>query len=130
MEVYIPYSFSQRKPSKPWFNTVCFRVIHDEEVAHKRYLSLPSPESHALYISTRSHAKSLLQLAKHSFIDRKCQNLSNSNSPRDFWYLAISICNNFTSSSFPPLCHPDGTTAISSVYKAELFSQTFTNNSG
>ena len=63
------------------------------------------------------------QFAKHSFINRKCQNLSNSNSPRDFWYLAKNI-NNFTSSSFPPLFYPDGTTATSSVSKADLFSQT------
>ncbi|MPC19900.1 hypothetical protein E2C01_012831 [Portunus trituberculatus] len=39
-----------------------------------------------------------------------------------------NISNNLTS-SFPSLFHPDGTTAISSVSKAELFSQTFTNNS-
>ena len=58
MEAYIPHSFSQPKPSKPWFNTACSRAIHDREVAHKRYLSLPSPESHALYISARNHAKS------------------------------------------------------------------------
>ncbi|MPC35471.1 hypothetical protein E2C01_028895 [Portunus trituberculatus] len=29
MEVYIPHSFSQPKPSKPWFNTACSRAIHD-----------------------------------------------------------------------------------------------------
>ena len=54
-------------------------VIHDREVAHKgNYLSFPSPESRALYISTRNHAKSILQLAKHSFINRKCQKLRSS----------------------------------------------------
>ncbi|MPC69949.1 hypothetical protein E2C01_064183 [Portunus trituberculatus] len=125
MEAYIPHFFSQPKHSKPWFNTACSRAIHDREVANKWYLSLPSPESHALYISARNHAKSVLQLAKHSFIGRKCQNFSNSNSPRDFWHLAKNISNNFTSSFFPPLFHPDGTTAISSVSKAKLYSQTF-----
>ena len=129
MEAYIPHSFSRPKPSKPWFNTACSRAIHDREVAHKRYLSLPSPESHALYISARNHAKSVLQLAKNSFIHRKCQNLSRYNSPRDFWHLAKNISNNFTSSSFPPLVQPDGTNAISSISKAELFAQTFANNS-
>ncbi|MPC47400.1 hypothetical protein E2C01_041145 [Portunus trituberculatus] len=89
--------------------------MQDREVAHKNYLSLPSPESHTLYISARNHAKSVLQLAKHSFINRKYQNLSNSNSPRDFRHLIKNISNNFTSSSFPPLFHPHGTTAISSV---------------
>ncbi len=32
-------------------------------------------------------------------------------------------------SSFPPLLNPDGSTAVSSISKAELFSQTFCNNS-
>ena len=125
MEAYIPHSFSRPKPSKPWFNTACSRAIHDRVVAHKRYLSLPSPE---LYISARNHAKSVLQLAKNSFIQRKCQNLSRYNSPRDFWHLAKNI-NNLTSSSFPPLVQPDGINAISSIFKAELFAQTFPKNS-
>ncbi|MPC22787.1 hypothetical protein E2C01_015813 [Portunus trituberculatus] len=77
-----------------------------------------------------NHVKSVLQLAKHSFINRKCQYLLNSNSPAyDLWHLVKNISNNFTSSSFPPLFHPDGTTAISSVSKAELFSQTFAKSS-
>ena len=38
MEAYIHHSFSQPKPSKPWFNTVCSCAIHDREVAHKRYM--------------------------------------------------------------------------------------------
>ncbi|MPC38763.1 hypothetical protein E2C01_032277 [Portunus trituberculatus] len=44
-------------------------------------------------------------------------------------HLAKNISNNFTSSFFPPLFHPDGTTAISSFSKGELFSQTFAHNS-
>ena len=99
------------------------------EVAHKRYLSLPSLDTHTLYVSTCNHAKSVLQLAKNSFINRKCQNLSSSNSPHDFWHLDKNISNNFSSSSFPPLLHPDGTHAISFVSKAELFAQTFADNS-
>ncbi|MPC54878.1 hypothetical protein E2C01_048807 [Portunus trituberculatus] len=59
-----------------------------------------------------NYAKSVLQHAKHSFINRKCQNLSNSKSPQDFWHLAKNISNNFTSSSILPSFHPDGTTAI------------------
>ncbi|MPC16739.1 hypothetical protein E2C01_009572 [Portunus trituberculatus] len=86
-EAYIPHSFSQPKPPKLWFNTACYHAIHNREVAHKRYLSLKSPESHALYIFARNHAKSVLQLAKHSFINRKCQNLSNSSSSQ---YMASS----------------------------------------
>ncbi|MPC41753.1 hypothetical protein E2C01_035357 [Portunus trituberculatus] len=88
MEVYIPHSFSQHKLLKPWFNTACSCATHNREVAHKRNLTLPSPEFHALYITAWNHAKSVLQFAKHSFINRKCQNFSNSNSPRDLWHLA------------------------------------------
>ena len=88
MEVYIPHSFSRSIPSKPWFNTAFSRAIHDKEMAYNRYLSLPLPESHALYISARNHGKSVLQLAKNFFINKKCQNLSRYNSPRDFWRLA------------------------------------------
>ncbi|MPC55362.1 hypothetical protein E2C01_049295 [Portunus trituberculatus] len=40
-----------------------------------------------------------------------------------------NIFNNFASSSFHPLFNPDDTTAIISIYKDEVFSQTFTNNS-
>ena len=129
MEAYIPHTFSNPKARKPWFNSACSHAIHDREAAHKRYRSQPSPENHALYISARNHAKSVLQLAKNTSINRKCQNLSNSNSPRDFWQLAKNISNNFSSSSFPPMFHPDGSTAVSSISKAELFAQTFANNS-
>ena len=129
MEAYIPHTFSNPKARKPWFNSACSRAVNGREAAHKRFRSNPSPETHALYISARNHAKSVLQLAKNSFINRKCQNLSNSNSPRDFWHLAKNISSNFTSSSFPPMSHPDGSTAVSSISKAELFAQTFAENS-
>ena len=129
MEAYIPHSFSTPKSHKPWFNSACSRAIRDREVAYKRHRDLPSPANHALYISARNHAKSVLQHAKNSFINRKCQKLHNSNSPRDFWHLANNISNNFTSSSFPPLSQPDGEFAVSSISKAELFAQTFAVNS-
>ncbi|MPC41145.1 hypothetical protein E2C01_034730 [Portunus trituberculatus] len=51
MEASIPHSLSQYKPSKFSFNSACSRAIHDKEAPHKMNLSLPSPESHALYIS-------------------------------------------------------------------------------
>ena len=129
MEAYIPHTFSNPKARQPWFNSACSHAVRDREVAHKRYRKHPSPETHALYISARNHAKSLLQLTKNSFIHRKCQNLSESNSSRDFWHLANNISNNFSSSSFPPMLHPDGSTAVSSTSKAELFAQTFAKNS-
>ena len=129
IEVYIPHSSSSLKAHKPWFNLTCSRAIHDRVVVYKRCLSFPSPDTHVLYISAQNHAKSVLQLIKNSFTNKKCQNLSSSNSPRDFWHLANNIFNNFFSSSFPPLLHPDCTPAISTVSKAELFAQTYADNS-
>ena len=125
MEVYIPNTFSRPKAHQPWFNLACSQSIHDRKVVHKQYLSLPSPDTDALYISSQNHTKSVLQLAKNYFINKTWQNLSSSNSPRDYCHLA----NDFSSSSFPPLLHPDDTAAVSSVSKGELFVQTFADNS-
>ena len=129
MEAYIPSSFSNTNAKKPWFNSTCSRAVRDREEAFRRYRNHPSPESHALYISTRNRTKSVLRLAKHSFINNKCTQLSNSNSSRYFWNLANNISSNFTSSSFPPLCNPDGNYVVSSASKAELFAETFAFNS-
>ena len=60
MELYIPQSFSNTKVKKPWFNSACSRAVNDKVAAHKRYRNHPSAETHALYISDRNHAKSIL----------------------------------------------------------------------
>ena len=103
MELYIPHTFFNTKAKKPWFNSACSRAVKDREAAHIRYRSHPSAETYALYTFARYHIKSILQLTKNSFINRKCQNLSNSNSSRGFFHLANNISNNFTSSSFSSL---------------------------
>ncbi|MPC58920.1 hypothetical protein E2C01_052932 [Portunus trituberculatus] len=97
----------------PW-NDYCF-CVRDPSLCAERITE-----------EYKVQAKSVFQLAKHSFIDRKCENLSNSNFPCDFWHLAKNIPNNFISSSFPPFLHPDGTTAITSVSKAQTFAYTST----
>ena len=129
MEGYIPYSYPSTKPNKPWFNSTCSRAINDRNNALKAHLRFQTNESHANYISLRNHAKATLRLAKNSFIRRKCNNLSGSSSSRSFWHLAKSINSNFTSSSFPPLQLPDGSTAVLPSSKAEVFAQTFASNS-
>ena len=68
----------------------------------------------------------LLSNLLKTFINRKDQNLSNSNS---FWHQANIISSNFSSSYFPPLLQPDGSTAVSSFSKAEFSAQTFAINS-
>ncbi len=104
-------------------------MVFKTEATHRQYRSHPSPETHALFISARNHTK-CIQLAKNSFINRKCQNLSRSNFPRGFWHLAKNISHNCASSSFPPMLHSGSTTAVSStISKAKLFTQTFAHNS-
>ena len=129
MESYIPSTFSNTKAKKSLFNSACSRAVKDGEAAHKQYRSHRSAETHAPYIYSRNHAKSILQITKISFINRNCQNLSHTNSSRNFWHLSNTISNNFTSAYFPPLLQIDGSTVVSSFSKAELFAQTFATNS-
>ena len=80
-----------------------------------------APDTHALYISAWNQAKSVLQAAQNSLINRIYQNLSSSNRSRDFWHLAKNISNNFSSSSFPSLFIADGTLVpCTSLYKYKL----------
>lgn len=55
----------------------------DREVAHKMYRSILSPEIHNLNISVLNHTTPVLDL-QNSVINKKCQNLSRSNSSRNF----------------------------------------------
>ncbi|MPC87924.1 hypothetical protein E2C01_082806 [Portunus trituberculatus] len=46
MEAYIPHSFSQPKPSKPWFNTPwSSRAIHDRECEGKWEATISRPQN-------------------------------------------------------------------------------------
>ena len=129
MEAYIPFSFSQSNAKKSWFTHACSTAVNNKEEAYKRYRRLQTDESRQLYVSARNQSKSILRLAKNSFINSKCNALSGSYSSQAFWHLAKNISNNFSSSSFPPLFRSDGSTVISSFDKAELFSETFAQNS-
>ncbi|KAL7632739.1 UNVERIFIED_CONTAM: hypothetical protein RMT77_016940 [Armadillidium vulgare] len=129
MVAYIPYSFPSTKPNKPWFNSACSHAIRRRDAAFRDYRRLQTPETHATYISSRNHAKSILRNTKNSFLRLKCNNLSGSTSSRPFWHFAKNVNSNFASSSFPPLVSSDGTTAVLPSSKAELFAQTFASNS-
>lgn len=78
-----------------------------------RHLSLLTA-NHGLYVSAQNRARSVLQITKNSFINRKCPNLAFFNSSRAFWHLAKNISHNFTS-SFPHFFCPDENTAVTSV---------------
>ncbi len=107
----------------------CSHAVKDREAACKGYKSFQTPENHALYISARNRIKSILRLTKSSNINKKYANLSNSNFSKDLWHLTKNISNSVTFSSFPPLLNPDGSTAVTSTCKAELFAHTFSANS-
>ena len=126
MELYIPHTFSNTKAKKPGFNSACSRAVKEE-----RWLTNGTVTIYLLKIMQYIYfyPQSILQHTKNYFINRKCQNISNSNSSRDVWHLANNISNNFTSASFPPLLQPDVPTAVSSFSKTELFAQTFAINS-
>ncbi len=121
MEAYTPHTFSPYA-KKPWFNLVYSRAVKDREAASRRYLNLRTCDAHNLYISARNRARSILRLTKNSFINKKCQNLFNSNSSKYFWHLGKTVSKNFTSSFFPSLLKSDGTTAVTSISKVEPFS--------
>ena len=129
MEAYIPHSFTSFSNNKPWFNHTCSSAVNDRDNAFRKYRRQPTPINHARFISTRNRAKSILRRSKRSFIRKKCERLSNSNSSRLFWNLTNHISSNFTKSSFPPLFRADNSVAVSSSDKAELFTQTFASNS-
>ncbi len=97
------------------------------EAVYKRYMSLQTPENHAMHIFAWNRTRSILWLVKSSFINRKYANLSSSNSSKDFWHLTKNISNNFTS-YFPLLLNPDGTTAVTCISKTEQIVHTFSAN--
>ena len=109
MEAYIPHSFSQPKPSKPWFNTACSRAIHDREVAHERYLSLIRfiflPRIMPSLFYNLPNTPSLIESVK-TFKLQLPLKISG------IWLKTSPIT---TTSSFHPLFLPDVTTAITSI---------------
>ncbi|KAL7647827.1 UNVERIFIED_CONTAM: hypothetical protein RMT77_001436 [Armadillidium vulgare] len=129
MEAYIPYSFPSTKPNKPWFRCTCSRAIQRWDAEFRDYRRLQTLETHSIYISSRYREKSILRDTKNSFLRSKCNNLSGSSSSRPFWHFAKNVNSNFASSSFPPLVSSDGTTAILTSTKDELFAHTFASNS-
>ena len=129
METYIPSSFPSSRSQKPWFNTDCSRAIRLRDGAYRKYRRLQTPESRSSYISCRNRAKTVIRLAKDSFLRDKCNIVSGSSSSRAFWHLAKNISSNFASSSFPPLHSSDGSVAVLPSAKAELLAEVFAVNS-
>lgn len=90
------------------------------------YLSLPILDSHCLFISSRTHTKSILGYTKYFFITQNSK-MQKSGQRLDFHrFLAFcQIIKNFTPLWFIPLRNPHGTTAVTSTFKVEFFAQVF-----
>ena len=129
MEAYIPSSSKTVSSHNPWFGRPCSEVIAARDRAYHAWNLSKSPDTHFAYISARNHCKAVLCKAKHSFILRKCANLSNSPKEKSFWSLAKNISNNFCKSTFPPLFRSDDTIAVAPTEKATLFGSLFSSNS-
>ena len=129
MEAFIPFSSKTTSSSNPWFNRSCSEAIQARDQAYRAWKTFPTSGSHSAFISARNRCKRVIREAKHSFIQRKCDNLSSSSTDRSFWSLAKGISNNFCRSTFPSLFRPDGTIAVSPIDKASLFGSRFSSNS-
>merc|ERR1712002_923990 len=116
-------------PSNHWFNRACSLAVQARERAYRLYQDSPSASTHSDFISARNRCKATIRRVKHSFIQRKCDNLTLSPSNSAFWSLAKNVSNNFCNSSFPPLIRSDDSITISPSDKANLFGSLFSSNS-
>ena len=129
MRAYIPYSLITFCPSNPWFDHACSPAISDREGAHRSYQASPSELTLATYISARNSCSAKIRRARSSFRKRKIDKLNSSPTENCFWSLSKKIFNNFCSSNFLSLIHPDGSIACSPTDKANLFGSYPSNNS-
>ena len=129
MEAFVPSSVKSFSPSKPWFDHACSLAVQARERAYQSYLHSRSALTHQAFISSRNRCKAILHKAKHSFVKKKCDNLTSSPSTNAFWSLAKNVSKNFCNSNFPPLFRPDGSIANSPTEKATLFGSQFSANS-
>ena len=85
MEAYIPFSFKSISPTNSWFNNSCSAAIRARNAAYRTWKNSSSSDSHSAFISARNHCKHVIREVKHSFIQKKCDNLSSSSTNRTFW---------------------------------------------
>ena len=129
MEAYIPSSIKTFSPTNPWFDHSCSRAIQAREEAYRSYKESPSEINHSNFISARNRCKTVIRRAKHSYLRRRCSNLTDSPTNSALFSLAKGLSNNFSNSCFPPLFRPDGSIASSALEKAALFGSIFSTNS-
>ena len=131
MLAYIPSSFSPGKKHSPkWFNRRCHEAVCQKNKFFQAYRSDPSSEKHALYKQARNECCTVIEEAKSDFVNKIADKLLRCpTGSRAFWSLSKAICNNFSSSRFPPMVHPDGHSVTLPSEKATVFAQHFSSNS-
>lgn len=131
MKCFIPFTYSPGLSSSPkWFSSECSAAVKEKDVLFKAFKANPSSENRDAYRCARNYCSLVIDKAKKDFINRKASKLSSCPAgSRAFWSLSNAICNNFCNSSFPPIVHLDGSSAVDSFDKANIFADTFAANS-
>lgn len=103
METYT-LSFSLTFSSNPWFNHSSSEALQarSRHIGHEN----SSLDSHSAIIYTQSHCRYVTRGERHSFIQRKCNNLSSSPFDMFYYYLTKGLSYNFTHAPFLRLDAP------------------------
>lgn len=128
---FIPHSFSPGSCNSPkWFNANCAKAVNDKDRCFKIFKADLSDENYASYKVARNLCSSVVDSAKKEFMDKITSKLASCPSgSRAFWSLSKAVCNNFCSSSFPPISDPSGVSINDPFEKANIFAKTFAENS-
>lgn len=125
IDAYIPLAISI--PHDKNTGKIMFILVLSRIKRHRKKLYL-SQANHNSYICTKKRVESTLQLAKKTFISRKCQNNTNLNYPSllanrpnplsQFHFFIYSLFHNF-----------DGRIAAPCIFKAEISEKCYQKSS-
>ena len=129
MSTYVPNKTYKVKPKdQPWFGYNC-RVAADEKSrAWVRYKNNPTQLNKNLHQLAKINMKNVEAWAKTEYKQSLKRKLTNRNvGTKSWWSLEKKYQGYTTDDSIPPLERDDGTTATSSLEKAELLGSYFAN---
>ena len=129
MTIYVPNKTYRVKPKdQPWFGYNC-RVAADEKSrAWVRYKNNPTQRNRNLHQIAKSNMKDVEAWAKIEYRQSLKRKLTNRNVGTKSWWCLEKKYQGFTTDdSIPPLVREDGSTATSSLDKAELLGSYFAN---
>ena len=131
MKCFIPYSYSPGSAGSPkWFSSECARAVDAKNRCFRSYKDNPTSDIHKAYREARNYCSKVIDSAKKDFIQRTALKLCSCPAgSRSFWSLSKAVCNNFCTSSFPPILDSNGVSVNDSFAKANIFADTFASNS-